>query len=93
MPIYIYTCCGELPNGVDNRHDCPECGKKNAYDFDGTISATGDQRHGMKHSVEGIRNYYDVGAGQHFGSSDQRKAWLRESGYRPAKSASMYETW
>lgn len=93
MPVYIYSCCGELPNSVADRNDCPECGNKDAYDFGETINSGIKQRHGLKWSVEGERNYYDEGAGRWFGSSEDRKAWLRANNYRPAKNASMAETW
>ena len=93
MPIYVYSCCGTLFNMVNDRNDCPECGKKDAYDFRRTIDGSIDSQHGLKFSVEGERNYFDEGAGRYFGSSTERKAWLREKGYRPAKSASMAETW
>jgi hypothetical protein len=93
MPVYPYDCCGNQHNTIADRDTCPGCGKEGTRNFAEQINSDFDQQHGRKWSVHGDRNYWDEGAGRFFGSSESRKAWLRENGYRPAKNASMYETW
>ena len=92
MPVYPYTCCGNQFNMIDTRDTCPECGKEGTRNFVEQINPGFDQKHGRAFSVEGVREYFDVGAGEYFKTSEDKKAWMRKNNYRYAPNASAYES-
>jgi hypothetical protein len=92
--MYVYKCHGTRYQCADDMHNCPVCGQE-TYDFLATVSHQGKQMHGRLESVEGIRNYFDVGAGRYFHTEKERLSWLKKKGYKPAVAcgASGYESW
>jgi len=87
--IYVYDCCGELPQTVKDMETCPECGRTDTYNFAKSTLERGDRSHSRVHCIPGERNYYDEQMGKWVGNN--KKEVMEAGGFKYAANGSAYD--